>query len=435
MKKYELVYNQIVAAINRGEYGYHERIPSIRETAQTFNLSKTTVENAYNQLLVEGYIISREKSGFFVDVKINSNLQNLPSSDSEQDGLKEYKYDFSGLKVDGETFKLDIWRKYLKNTLQDSESLLSYGNNAGEIKLRRALSKYCFKNRGINAGYSYFYIGSGFQNLMQLICTLFPKDIKVGIETNGFSQAITVFKDMNLDLVYLPVDNQGPTIAGIKESGVKLLYLNSSSGGYHGSLIKMQRRLELVAYASEHQIYIIEDDHNGELKYLSKPVDAMRKLDNQYLIYLGSFSKLLLPSLRIAYAIIPETLKTAMDNKVASYHQTVSKIDQITLANYIEDGQLERHLKRLRKHYNQKARLMMKELKKYFPDTEAILYETALKIALVLKEKEIDEYIELADKNKILITKNSNNQIALSFSGIKEKDISSAIQLLSKIWL
>lgn len=433
--KYLQVYQTIIDDIENGYLKYQDKIPSIRQMAKRLDVSRTTVESAYLQLLVEGYIYAKEKVGYYVDVQYPSQIKNLKTSQEiYNEDKNEYRFDFSGRFVDSESFNLDIWKKYIKKALNQSEALMSYGDPLGEPSLKLALQQYSHEYRGLSRPLEHYIIGAGFQILLYHICSLFAKDNLVGIEEGGFKQAEAVFHDCHLQVVKLPVDDQGITIEGLKQANLKLLYLNSSSGGYHGHPLKQQRRLEIINYARKNDVYIIEDDHNGELKFNSKPIDAMSKLDNERIFYIGSFSKLLLPSIRISYMVLPNLLVSTFYQKINGYHQTASKLEQLALAMYIEDGQLARHLKRLRKHYRNKGNHLLKQLQSTFPDHHFELYETALKITMSIDDKLTNDYIKKAQANNILVTKNSTNQIALSFSGIFDHDIDNAVALLKEIW-
>lgn len=438
MKKYKYlgVYESIVNDIQKGYLKYNDKIPSIRKMAKQLDISRTTVESAYLQLLVEGYIYSKEKIGYFVDVQYNNcEINKNYNNDNIQFDNHKYRYDFSGRLVDSDCFNLDTWKKYIKKVLNQSDDLMSYGEPLGELALKRALQKYSHEYRGVRRPINNYIIGAGFQILLYHVCSLFEKENIVGIEVGGFTQAEAVFHDCHMQVVKLPIDDQGITIEGLKQANLKLLYLNSSSGGYHGHPIKQQRRLEIIEYARKNNVYIIEDDHNGELKFNTKPIDAMAKLDNDHIIYIGSFSKLLLPSIRISYMALPDKLLPIFLQKSNGYHQTASKLEQLALAMYVEDGQLSRHLKRLRKHYRNKSEHLLKRLQESFPHYNFVLYETALKITMSLEEQLVDRYIRIAKENDILVNKNNNNQITLSFSGILDQDIDIAVEILKKIWI
>ena len=438
MKEYKYlgVYESIVNDIQKGYLKYNDKIPSIRKMAKQLDISRTTVESAYLQLLVEGYIYSKEKIGYFVDVQYNNcEINKNYNNDNIQFDNHKYRYDFSGRLVDSDCFNLDTWKKYIKKVLNQSDDLMSYGEPLGELALKRALQKYSHEYRGVRRPINNYIIGAGFQILLYHVCSLFEKENIVGIEVGGFTQAEAVFHDCHMQVVKLPIDDQGITIEGLKQANLKLLYLNSSSGGYHGHPIKQQRRLEIIEYARKNNVYIIEDDHNGELKFNTKPIDAMAKLDNDHIIYIGSFSKLLLPSIRISYMALPDKLLPIFLQKSIGYHQTASKLEQLALAMYVEDGQLSRHLKRLRKHYRNKSEHLLKRLQESFPHYNFVLYETALKITMSLEEQLVDRYIRIAKENDILVNKNNNNQITLSFSGILDQDIDIAVEILKKIWI
>lgn len=433
--KYLQVYKTIINDIQNGYLKYNDKIPSIRQMAKQLDVSRTTVESAYYQLLVEGYIYAKEKVGYFVDVQYNNQEIDLATKrKAEKIKSHHYHYDFSGRLVDSESFNLDTWKKYIKKALNQSDDLMSYGEPLGEPALKIALQKYSHEYRGVRRPVDNYIIGAGFQILLYHVCSLFEKDNLVGIEEGGFKQAEAVFHDCHMQVVKLPVDDQGITIEGLKQANLKLLYLNSSSGGYHGHPIKQQRRLEIIEYARKNQVYIIEDDHNGELKFNTKPIDAMSKLDNEHIIYIGSFSKLLLPSIRISYMALPNQLTTLFYQKSQDYHQTASKLEQLALAMYVEDGQLARHLRRLRKHYRNKSNHLLKKLHQAFPQYQFELYETALKITMAVEQDLVDQYIAIAKAHDILVNKNNNNQITLSFSGILDQDIDDAVLLLKQIW-
>ena len=431
--KYEKVYQSIVSDINDGYLHYQEKLPSVRKMAEKRGVSRTTVENAYVQLLNEGYIYSKEKVGYFVRIQDPVSNQLTLNRKSMLTEVK-YDYDLSGQKVDDESFNIEVWKRYIKKALKYSDELTCYGNHSGEEILKIQLQNYCQNNRGVKRPIDSYVIGAGFQVLLYYVCALFDDDITVGVDESGFVQGEAVFHDCHMHIVKLKSDHEGIIIDELKRNHVNLIYVNSSSGGYHGHPIKQQRRNELIKYAHDYNAYIIEDDHNGELMFNSKPIDAMAKFDNQRIFYIGSFSKLLLPSIRMSYLALPIPFLEQFKIKMKYYHPTASKLEQLALALYIEDGQLSRHLKRLRKHYYVKSNKMLELLKDSFPQHHFELYETSLMITMSVDQDKIDSYIDLAKENHILVAKNSYHQIALSISGMILEDIEKAILLLKRIW-
>lgn len=432
--KYIAVYQKIVCDIHDGYLVYHQKIPSIRQMSKEMQVSKTTVENAYLQLLAEGYIYAVEKKGYFVDVQ--ETLQTSIKKEEAHIPSKEqvYLYDFSGRKVNTSCFDIQIWQKYIKRTLHNQDALLSYGSPFGQIELLEQLQLYSYQYRGVKRPTDQMIVGAGFQVLLQQLCHCFLRPISIGMDEVGFIQAQSVFENLGIEIIKIPSDKDGIDMKSLADFNIQMLYIHSSSSGYHGKPLKRQRRIELLKYAREKEVYLIEDDHNGELKFLSKPIDALAKDDDQWVIYIGSFSKVLLPSIRISYMSLPKQLMNKFIDKNKYYHQTTSKLEQLAFAAYLEDNQLGRHIKRLRKYYAALSTHLIDTWQTNFPQYPCILYETPLKITIDLPTKLVDTYIELAKKESIYILKNNHHQVALSFSSIDYEDVDKAIKILKRIW-
>lgn len=434
MGKYTTLYHTILEDILNGKYKYKQRLPSIREMEHITGYSRTTVESAYQQLLVEGYIVSVNKVGYFVDVDVK-----------EKQEIEEYKahkveeiierptYDFTGTSVDPNSFDMEIWKKYMKIPLLHKESLYEYGDQQGEVSLRQVLSQYAYAYRGVVSDYRQMTIGSGFQSLLYIICGLF-KDVKrVGIPQSGFQYAQMVFNDFNIEVILLEEDDEGITIEALKKANVGLLYLNTSSSGRLAKPLSISRRLEIIDYIKLHPMYIIEDDHNGELRYQAKPVPAMQPQDRHHIIYIGSFSKLLIPSIRLAYMVLPEEILELYLKKKQGYHQTVSRFEQLTLEKYIEEGQLVRQLKRLRRLYRKKSDLMIEEIKQQLPIDHMLLEETALRIRVFLKNPlNIIQFEKACKQHQLALTILNEKELLLSFSGIPIDKIKEGIQIIKE---
>ena len=165
--KYLQVYQTIIDDIENGYLKYQEKIPSIRQMAKRLDVSRTTVESAYLQLLVEGYIFAKEKVGYFVDVQYqNQSKKTVKAENSLALDNHTYRYDFSGRLVDNESFNLDIWKKYIKKALNQTDDLMCYGDPLGEKALRAALQQYCHEFRGLSRPVDHYIIGAGFQILL-----------------------------------------------------------------------------------------------------------------------------------------------------------------------------------------------------------------------------------------------------------------------------
>ena len=425
MSKYEKLYEQIKRSIIDGQYKYQEKLPSIRELERTMNLSRTTIEAAYMQLLTEGYIVSKYRSGYFVDVNLKEKKELIELKKPIVEKVNEdVEFDFSGKSVDTSSFDMELWKKYIKGILLNDKSLYAYGDQQGEYELRRVLTQYTSMYRGVTANLEQMIIGSGFQSLLQILCSLL-KGKKIGMPKSGFIHAQMVFDDFDYEVKMIQEDEDGIDIEALKKHEIDILYLNTSSSGLHAKALPISKRLAIIEYAKKNNIYIIEDDHNGELRYNAKPIPAMQSQDNDHIIYIGSFSKLMIPSLRIAYMILPYSLLNQYLEKKDYYHQNVSKLEQLALAKYIEDGQLIRQLKKLRRIYHKKSILMIECLRR-FPQVQHIqLEETALRVRVRLNEK-IEENV--LKSSGVGVQRIVNEVVVLSFSSIPVHKIEQGIE-------
>lgn len=434
MNKYQNLYETLKKAILQGQYTYHQKIPSIREMALQTSYSRTTIEAAYNQLLVEGYIVSVNKVGYFVDVDLKEQKETITlKKDMKQEKEIKYDYDFTGQAVDPKSFDMNVWKRYLKWTLNREKDLFAYGDNQGEYHLRLALLRYGRFYRGIQTEVENVIIGSGFQSLLTLLCGLCQDKKYIGIPESGFIYAQTIFEDFNKHVVLLKEDEEGVKMDELKKYPIDLLYLNPSMSGKQAKPLSISRRLEIIAYANKKGIYLIEDDHNGELRYLAKPVPAMQSQDTKHIIYIGSFSKLLIPSLRFAYMVLPDDLKEAYLKKKTLYHQNVSMIDQLTLAKYIEEGQLIRQLKKCRRLYDKKSRILFKKLKSCPYYKEIILEETSLRYRVYLSKKiNPDDFSDYCIKHQVGVLVLDESTLLLSFSSIPIEKIEAGLDLIEE---
>ena len=203
---------------------------------------------------------------------------------------------------------------------------------------------------------SQIIIGAGIQYLLSILCSLLrDKHHDIAFEYPGFNQAKNVFEDYNMDIIPIPVLKEGIDIEKLKKSKVKMVYLSPSHQYPTGSVMPIDKRIEILNWAQENNSIIIEDDYDCLIRYESRPIPALQGLDKAgHVIYLGSFSKILLPSIRISYMILPLDILENYKWIKARYSQTSSKIEQLTLTKFMAEGYLEKHLRKIRKLYYKK---------------------------------------------------------------------------------
>ena len=425
MKKYEVVYEKIKKDILEGYLVKGNSIPSIRQSCQTFSMSQTTIEKAYDKLVVEGYIKSIPQVGYIVRFSREQIQLHKEIEKAQQKSLEiQYPYDFRMHSVSQDSFEIHTWKRYLKDVMDNKQSLSKYGDAQGELELRQALSRYAYKNRGILCHPDQLLIGSNYQSLLFILCGMMKKNLVIGVEEDTSLQAIKVFESYGYTIKYL---SKTHFMEDLKSSQIDVLYITSACMGVYKKPVSPIMADELLVYTDSHHILIIEDDYNGELTYRSSPRQALQSMSiEDNVIYLGSFSRLLLPSFRISYMILNEKYKSLYLENADMYGPTASKIEQLAFVRYISDGYLEKHLRKLKKEYNKKSVLMETLLKKY---TDIPFYLDEAYMAYFNEEIQID--MHALNEKGIGITKKEKG-IEISFTNISMEDMEKGIQELVK---
>ena len=276
--------------------------------------------------------------------------------------------------------------------------------------------------RGVICSPEQIVIGAGVQSLLQILIDILQPDItSIALEAPGFAQAERLFTSHGWQVRHFSTDQ-------LETSLPRLLYV-SPSNPYKGRSLSPQQRLNLLRWATQQQTYLLEDDYNGEFRYFGRPVSSLQGMsDGRTVIYLGSFSRLLLPSLRISYMVLPPLLLDRYRQLGHLYNQTSSTIEQLALADFIAAGALRRHVKRLRRLYSNKNTLLRQALTEIFGSRVIVrAYESGLHLRLaVVTQQTADTLSERALENgvRILPVYDSNGnlpEILLSFVGIQEK--------------
>lgn len=412
----------------------HSLLPSIRTLMKDLKISKTTAETTYQQLMDEGYITSVPGKGYTVEPFLpKAPLPKALLSKKETAG-PTILYDFSNNYIDTTTFDTTLWRRCLASALRNPRSIAGYGSPEGELALRKVLAHYSYTARGVVATPDQIIIGAGLQSLLAVLLPLLPlKEKTVGLEAPGFPQAEETFKNYAWEIKTFNPEEPN-------KDWPELLMV-SPSNPYKGRALSESERTNLIIASKLSKSYLLEDDYNGEFRYLNTPTPALHSFGNsEQIIYIGSFSRTLLPSLRISYMVLPEHLLAIYKERSKYFNQTSSTIEQLALAEYIEQGYLARHVKKLRNLYNEKNELLQKALLSTFGSKVKLLdFASGLHLHLSFGYKGTAK--DLADKalaHNIRVipvlgqTQGSNPEILLSFAGIAKEDIAKAILSLKK---
>lgn len=445
---YEQLYIGIKDAIIQKQIEVGTKLPSKKKLAEFLNISQTTIEIAYAQLVAEGFVGSKPRIGFFVE-----EIDELPYIEKEllkaTVGKPEQKivpFDFHPGKIDTDSFPFSLWRKYAKN-LYDSSSkeLLQIGDPQGEFALRAEISDYLYQSRGIVCNPEQIVIGSGTEQLLPMILRLLESDAKFALENPGYS-AIPKIQLQNR-AISIPVDENGVMVDELEKTNANVVYITPSHQFPTGAVLSATRRTQLINWAAKDESrYIIEDDYDSEFRYIGKPIPALHGLDqNNKVIYLSTFTKSLMPSLRVAYCVLPSTLLQKYKGTFSFYSATVPRFDQHILANFIRDGYFSKHLNRMRKIYRKKHEKLTNLFKTCYPDVTITGDQAGMHILIsVTVSNTEDQLKETAAKNGIAIYPLSDYLLSpidykhptflLGFGGIPLDQIEKGIRQLMLCW-
>ncbi|KAA0781833.1 MULTISPECIES: PLP-dependent aminotransferase family protein [Bacillus cereus group] len=446
---YQQVYQYIRTQILSGKLEKGKKLPSIRQLAIQLEVSRNTTQVAYEQLQSEGYIRSENKKGFFVEAIISDETLNFqpirePHHETKHTAMKTI--DFKIGTVDQENFPLKKWRMITNKIIKDS-SMFSYGEKQGDIKLRKALADYLFQSRGVNTSTEQIIIGSSTQHLLLLLSLMLKQDYNyLAVEDPGYNMARELFFLQSFIIDPIPVKERGIQVDLLLKSPSRLLYVTPTHHFPYGVTIPVNERLKLIEWAKKMEGYIIEDDYDSEFRYIHQPIPSLQSLDsNDRVVYLGTFSKALLPSVRVSYMVLPKRLINEYKKILPLLEQTSSSIHQQTLATFMDEGYWYSHLRKMKALYKRKMNLLNKKLSKHFKEYVKIKGgSSGIFVIIEVKTKMSEKMlIERAHNHGIIVYPCSKYfseyspeypHIQLGFGNLSEEEIIKGVSQLAKIW-
>lgn len=396
---YLQLYKYIRKEIELGNIAPGDKLPSIRSLSAKLGISITTVRTAYDQLSMEGYILSRDKSGYLVNALDMGDSAKVSSSPQKAEDKENQRHDNI---YDERCFDFVKWKKCLSYTMiYNKAHLLAEADYQGEYELREQVARYVFQSRGVHCSSEDIVIGAGTQQLLMILSALLKKQNKktIGIENPGYFLSENIFSSQGFEICHLPLDKEGVQLSQDQTPKLDLLYVSPSHQFPTGIVMSASRRSNLLSWASQDQGgYIIEDDYDSELRYFGRPVPALKAMDkNDRVIYMGSFASTLLPSIRISYLVLPKELLLLYKNMKNAYSQGVSIVDQLTLCQFIQDGHYQRHIRRIRRIYSEKSAVLSEFIKKTFGDNIKIISNTSgLFMILQIQTKSTEQELAMA---------------------------------------
>ena len=447
---YEYLYKQIKTDILSKKLVAGERLPSKRLLAKNLNVSTITVENAYSQLVAEGYIYSIPKSGYYVTDISADLMKPLPERPAKQfekpKEKKTYFADFASNSTVEDAFPFSIWSKLLKEVMaENSKELMSRSPSKGVYELRSAVAGYLYQFRGMDVKPEQVIIGAGTEYLYGLIIQLLGYDKCYAVEDPGYQKISRIYQAQNVCCKFVAMDENGINMEALEESGADVLHISPAHHFPTGLVTPVSRRYELLSWASrKDNRYIIEDEYDSEFRLVGKPVPTLESIDvGEKVIYINTFSKSLSSTIRISYMVLPESLMRRYDEMLSFYACTVSNIEQYTLARFITDGCREKHINRMRNYYREQRDLVLACIKKYMnPDKIRIREENSglhflLEIDTNYSDERLRNNAEARDIHISFLSqyyRNTENAryhtLVINYSGIMPEHIEEAVRRL-----
>ena len=374
----------------------------------------------------DGYILPKSQSGYYVSKRGNTPKKAEIKNENKQE-KSNILYDFASAGVDAESFNIDIWRRYVKSALRQTEKLLFYGEPQGEYDLRKEIAKYAREARNCICTEENIVIGAGVQTLLNILCPLLKNKKSVCFDDLSYRQGTAIFTDYGFK-----VNND-------REKS-NIIYTSPSYSTRWGDIMSVKDRFDLLDFAQKNNKLIIEDDYGSEFRYFNRPTPSLQSLDGgENVVYLGTFSKLLLPSIRISFMILPQSLIGEYQKKKHLYNQTVSKADQIALCSYIRDGHLNSQIRKSRKLYMQKSKILTDLLIENFGENVTMLKTNSpLYVRCKFNIKSTTKNLcEMAENQGILLicanTCTDFPEIAFSVASVGIESLENAVKNLKNI--
>lgn len=484
---YEQIYNHIKNEIREGKLLCGERLPSTRSLAEYLQISRSTVDSAYEQLLSEGYIESRPYKGYFV-CQIEDLLELSATLVSEADGVdigKERRLAHAGQDcptstngphfditfhpngIDMSQFPFGTWQRINRNVLSyENRQMFTLGEAQGDLDLRTNISRYLHLSRGVKCTPEQIIVGAGNEYLLMLLEKVLGRHIPVAMEYLSYKKAYRIFQSFAYPVALIGMDEQGMKVDELETYNARLAYVMPAHQYPTGTVMPIGRRMELLNWAlKEPDRYIIEDDYDSEFRYKGKPIPSLQASDKHgKVIYIGTFSKAIAPAIRVSYMVLPMELLQVYKEKCWFYSSTVSRIDQQILNEFISGGYFERYLNKARKLYKEKHEVLLEALKPFsrifeisgehaglhllLTSTEGRTEEELISAAASVGVKVIGLSEALIDDGQILgqsVGQGSrqilshgvlaSHTVLLGYGGLSIEQIVDGIERLKQVWL
>ncbi|CDH24751.1 PLP-dependent aminotransferase family protein [Xenorhabdus bovienii] len=377
---YRQIYQRFIQAINQGILRPEQRVPSIRALSSELQVSRSTVESAYALLLNEGYLEARGQAGTIVSPRLADRVLQPPETliSSSIDVTSISLFD-SASSIHPSPYQLglpalDLFPRKLWNTLTVKQLRLqsrymSYPQPAGYLPLREALAAYLQLSRGVSCSPQQIFITAGYRGALNLIAhTLIQPRDQVWLEDPCFPPSQHFLSQIGAEIIPVPVDQEGMNISVAQElaPNARFALVTPAHQSPLGVTLSMARRQMLLAWAEQNNAFVIEDDYDSEYQYDGRPHPALASLGSNNVLYIGTFSKVLTPTLRLAYLVVPPHLLTRFNAVCHTRQDGCPLLQQAVVTDFMQGGHFARHLHKMRTAYAQRRQIVIESLNQVF---------------------------------------------------------------------
>ena len=434
-KMYISIYEHIKKDILDGKLKKDEKLPSKRILAKNLNVSINTIINAYDILLLEGFIYAKEKKGYFVSDFIGYSYKEKSNTiNKEIKKENKYIYDFTTSNIDYTLFPKSIFNSITKDIIYNEESFYHRFGYKGSEELRSQIKNLLYEEKNIDVEISQIIIGDNTHSLINDIIELL--DIKtIMVEDPGYYKK----EKFLINVEYNNVDKKGFNITEYSLSKAKLGIISSFNEFPLGIKMPLDRKHEIAKYLEESNKYIIEDSFDSSFRNNGYQTTPLFNMSNN-VIFLESFSRTMFPGLCISYMVLPKKLVEKFDKLFSITPKTISSLDQIILTKFIESGKYSSHVNRLRTSFLNKKKLLLQNFNNKYLELisdnnySSILYSLSKKIDINLLKKNLrEEKINIHFINDFKTNIDSKDVLIVGFSSINIKDIIKGLELLNDV--
>jgi len=411
------VYQQLRAAILDGRLRPGDSLPPSRELARRLSISRNTVTGAYDRLTAEGFLAGRVGAGTFVreegalaprprrapaggHLRPRALWQSLTPVELPPQPGGSAEYNFGVGLPDARLFPWDEWRRLIARQLRPAHMRpVNYGLPVGHLRLREAIARHVGVARSVQAGRDDVVVTSGAQQALDLIGRLLlDPGACVAVEDPGYPPAGRLFRSLGARVVPVPVDAEGLDV-GALPADARLIYVTPSHQFPLGMPMSLARRVALLTWAERHGAAVVEDDYDSEFRYGGRPLEPLQSLDRSgRVLYVGSFSKVLLPTLRLGFVVAPASLTDGLCAARMLTDWQGPLESQLALAEFIDEGLLARHVRRVRRVYEKRRERLLDALQRHLGDeVEPVPSSAGLHVSGFLRDRRRDtELLERA---------------------------------------